>query len=436
MSTELKHCPACLKRVHTAPDGRCPNCDAAVPETALRTEQQPGPKTLSHAVDGNDSPRAVEGNNAAREFSEEERQIVEFFRMLRTQVPNVIVTKAIMALNIAVFLAMTVAGVDTVTPSTEDAIAWGANYGPMTLDQQWWRLVTAMFLHFGIIHLAFNMWVLWNIGPLVERLVGHAGFAIQYMSAGIAGSLASLAWNPTSVSAGASGAVFGIAGALLALITFRRRTLPPPVRERLQKSVLTFVGLNVVVGFAVPRIDQSAHLGGLAFGFVVGAYLIRQMTAGSKKSQGQRNGIASVVSAAVLAGAAFSLPEAPPDFIAEMRHFADVEHQVIQTNNRLAERLNEGTLSGHEFADLLEEDVLIPWTELRKRTDLLSQSPHVDHEYLTRLLEYTELREQSWRLRIEGIRENDWQKIERANQASDAAENHGTDSAASTDGGS
>ena len=94
-------------------------------------------------------------------------------------------------------------------------LEWGANFGPKTMDGQWWRLFTSMFLHFGIIHIGFNMWVLWNVGRLVERLVGNFGFALLYVVSGLLGSVASLAWNPTTISAGASGAVFGVVGALI-----------------------------------------------------------------------------------------------------------------------------------------------------------------------------------------------------------------------------
>ena len=100
---------------------------------------------------------------------------------------------------------------------------WGANFGPMTMNGQWWRLVTCMFLHFGIIHLAMNMWILWGLAQVVERLVGSTGFAIAYMASGIAGSIASLAWYPVGVSAGASGAVFVTAAALLRFVRVSER---------------------------------------------------------------------------------------------------------------------------------------------------------------------------------------------------------------------
>jgi rhomboid protease GluP len=107
-------------------------------------------------------------------------------------------------------------------------IAWGANYGPDTITNgQWWRLLTSMFLHIGIVHLAFNMIVLLQIGPFVERLVGNVGFLIVYFVSGFAGNVTSLVWNPYTVSAGASGAIFGLYGLLLGFLLMSRRDSIP-----------------------------------------------------------------------------------------------------------------------------------------------------------------------------------------------------------------
>ena len=95
-------------------------------------------------------------------------------------------------------------------------------------------MLTCAFLHFGIIHLAFNMWVLWQLGDLVERLVGNIGFLVLYIISGVGGSLASLLWNPMVISAGASGAVFGVGGALMGFILLRRDTIPAEVLKHLR----------------------------------------------------------------------------------------------------------------------------------------------------------------------------------------------------------
>jgi rhomboid protease GluP len=105
-------------------------------------------------------------------------------------------------------------------------IAWGSNFGPYTTEGEWWRLFTSLFIHFGIAHLLLNMFALTAFGPLVERLFGSVNFLFVYLLAGIAGSLASIAWNPGINSAGASGAIFGILGALMAVQLRAGATIP------------------------------------------------------------------------------------------------------------------------------------------------------------------------------------------------------------------
>src|ERR1700689_1631422 len=105
------------------------------------------------------------------------------------------VTKALVAANILVFGAAGLAGAGFLVPNAQVLQAWGTNVGPLTTDGQWWRLVTSMFLHFGVFHLALNMWALYVGGRLAERLFGAWAFALIYFSSGLGGSLSSLLWN-------------------------------------------------------------------------------------------------------------------------------------------------------------------------------------------------------------------------------------------------
>src|SRR5580658_1615973 len=126
---------------------------------------------------------------------------MEFRARLAAITPDLFVTKILVAMNVAVFLAMILSGVHPLEPAIDSLIRWGADYGPKTITNgQWWRLLMSMFLHIGVIHIAFNMFVLWQVGPFVERLLGNAGFLIVYLVSGIAGALVSVAWNPYVVS--------------------------------------------------------------------------------------------------------------------------------------------------------------------------------------------------------------------------------------------
>jgi rhomboid protease GluP len=197
-----------------------------------------------------------------------------FAKALRGSMRREWVTVALVAANAAVFVLMSAQGVDFLAPSGRVLVDWGANWGPETLgDHDWWRLFSSMFVHAGVLHVGFNMYVLWMGGRLVERLYGHAGYLILYTFAGLVGSVASVLTHPSGSSVGASGAVFGVFGALLAFLLRRRALLPMLALKRLRGTAIAFVVLNVAFGFAVPGIDQAAHLGGLGGGFVAGLLL-------------------------------------------------------------------------------------------------------------------------------------------------------------------
>jgi hypothetical protein len=117
--------------------------------------------------------------------------------------------------NLAVFVLMGLAGASLVSETPVDLVKWGADWGPLSLSTQPWRVLTSNYVQVGIIHIGFNMWCLVNLGALAERVLDRWTYFLTYTATGIAGSLASLAWHPTVVGAGASGAIFGLAGALL-----------------------------------------------------------------------------------------------------------------------------------------------------------------------------------------------------------------------------
>jgi membrane associated rhomboid family serine protease/Flp pilus assembly protein TadD len=184
------------------------------------------------------------------------------------------VTQGIFGINVAVFLGMVLAGISITDPTPQQLLDWGANWAPLTLGGQWWRLLTCTFLHIGVIHIAFNMWCLWDLGGLCESLYGHWTFAAVYLICGIGGSLASVTWNG-SVSAGASGAIFGLAGALIASYYLGEFSLPRNVVTATGRSVVIFVGYNLVFGYYAGFVDNYAHVGGLVTGLILGALIAR-----------------------------------------------------------------------------------------------------------------------------------------------------------------
>src|SRR2546430_2092972 len=120
--------------------------------------------------------------------------------------PRPIITRLLVGLNVAVFIATAVAGVSVIDPSGEALLRWGADFGPRTLSGEPWRLLTSTFLHFGIIHLALNMWCLWALGTLAEPLFGWPAFLLLYLLSGLGGSVLSMLGHPLAGGAGGSGA--------------------------------------------------------------------------------------------------------------------------------------------------------------------------------------------------------------------------------------
>ncbi len=171
-------------------------------------------------------------------------------------------------LNILVFILMAFAGGSTNEPTL---MAFGVKSNPEIAQGQWWRFVTPIFLHIGILHLGFNSYALWIVGPQVEKLYGGSRFVILYVLTGIAGVAASWYTHPLAPSAGASGAIFGLFGVLLVFGIRYRKNIPPFFARAVGTGVLPVIVLNLVIGFSIPGIDNSAHIGGLLSGAALAA---------------------------------------------------------------------------------------------------------------------------------------------------------------------
>ena len=211
------------------------------------------------------------------------------------------VTKLFFGMNVAVFVGMVVAGVPIGgDPTGEQLLHWGANAGPYTLAGQWWRLLTSVFVHIGIIHIGFNMWCLWSLGALCESLYGSWTFGAVYLICGVAGSVASVAWRPIGPpSAGASGAIFGIAGALIASYYLGEFSMPRFAIAGQLRSLLLFAGYNLLFGAISGRTDNAAHVGGLVAGLALGALIAR--VAPNENDSARRLAVLALVAALVVA---------------------------------------------------------------------------------------------------------------------------------------
>jgi rhomboid protease GluP len=148
----------------------------------------------------------------------------------------------------------------------------GANVPELVWQGQVWRLVASMFLHIGVLHLMVNAWALYQLGSLFEILLGSFALLLTYFASGIAGSVASVIFSGADLSAGASGAIFGLLGALIGFLVKHQDRLTPQAKSLLMQ-LLFWAAVNVIFGFSFKGIDNAAHLGGCAAGFLLGLIL-------------------------------------------------------------------------------------------------------------------------------------------------------------------
>ena len=231
-----------------------------------------------------------------------------FFGGLRASTRSETVTTVLLAANCAVFAAMVTWGVGFMEPSTESLLTWGALRPLLTRDGQPWRLLTACFLHIGVIHLAVNMYSLWSL-RFVETWFGHLGFAVLYLVTGLFASLASTAFgDPFVPGAGASGAIFGVFGAVLgAVLRWKRLGVDSRVTGPILKGVFSTLLLNAVIALSVRNLDHFAHAGGLASGIVLGYALAHAPTPEAVAGRRRRGMATAALSMVVVAAITFAL---------------------------------------------------------------------------------------------------------------------------------
>jgi membrane associated rhomboid family serine protease len=186
-------------------------------------------------------------------------------RTAKTLTADPQLTYVLIAVNVIAFIAMTASG-GSITDPGGTVYQHGALYGPLVADGEWWRIVTAGFLHAGIIHIAFNMYFLYFLGTILEPMIGKLRFGLIYAVSLVGGSLGALLLSPNTPVVGASGAVFGLMGA--AILAMRARGIDP-----MQSGLGVTLVLNLGITFLIPGIAIGGHIGGLIAGGIAG-YLL------------------------------------------------------------------------------------------------------------------------------------------------------------------
>ncbi len=183
------------------------------------------------------------------------------------------ITYALIAINILGYIFSAFLSKNFIDIDTEVLVHMGALYGPITVPfGEWWRLLSAIFLHGGIMHLFMNMFSLYLIGRGVERYFNTVSYVSIYLFSGLLGGLASLYMHPASVGVGASGAIFGIFGALAGFFIAYKEKIQAHTKA-FMKEFSIIIGVNLMIGLSIPSVDVSAHVGGLIIG-ILGGYAI------------------------------------------------------------------------------------------------------------------------------------------------------------------
>jgi rhomboid protease GluP len=325
-------------------------------------------------------------------------RITGFFSIFRPT-KGFFVTPLLLDINILLFILMTINGVNIILPDNESLLKWGANFRPLTLEGEWWRLITNCFLHIGIFHLLMNMYALLFIGVLLEPLLGRTRFIFSYLLTGITASIASLWWHDLIISAGASGAIFGMYGVFLAMLT--TNLIEKTTRKALLTSIAIFVGYNLIYGLK-GGIDNAAHIGGLIGGIIIGYAFIPSL----KKPEDIKLKLSTIglLTILILTSSFIVYKNIPNDigkYDKKMNAFISNESMALEVFNLPGNTPKDQLLYG------LKERGIYYWKENIKLIDEVEKLdlPTEIHIKNSKLNQYCELRIKSYELYYKTISE-------------------------------
>jgi rhomboid protease GluP len=349
----------------------------------------------------------------------------QFQQKLASQVPRTPATVGLVAVNILVFVATLLAGASFWGANGGVQIAWGSDFGPYTTDGDWWRLVTSLFIHFGIVHLVANILALAFIGPFVERLFGSVNYLAIYLLTGVVASFTSVSWHPDVNSAGASGAIFGILGALLAARVRAGDAFPSDIWRPIGQFAGLFILWNLYAAFRLKGIDYAAHIGGFVSGFLIGLAAARPVS-GSRaytRDDLRRLAFGVLVAAGLSVGGFWYARSAAASLSGEglywhtFHWFRAGEHLANSEFNAALAVTKAGKQSQIDLANRVDRDVLPFWHEAAERLSAIDLPPNSpSSQSLNLLQDVADGQVKAFELLSKGLRDNDPAEVALANQ--------------------
>jgi membrane associated rhomboid family serine protease len=339
-----------------------------------------------------------------------------FDEALRGRARWVAATPALAALSVVVFFCMLVAPGALSDPET--LVRWGGSFGPRTTNGEWWRLITAMFVHASFFQLLVNVAALVQMGLILERLFGRLSFASLYLAAGLTSSVVSLSMHPIGVATGASGSVWGVLGLYVTWLiagTIRRSPLTVPLTTILMTcpAVGLFVIYSMAAGF-----NGRAEMAGLVVGVVYGLVLAKD--AGERTPPLLR--AAATMGAVVLMAVPVTVPlRGLTDVRPELERVAAIEQRTVSTYDSAVGHFTKGEIPIRDLAELIDRTILPELQAARARLKQLAGVPREHQPMVAAAAEYLTLREKSWRVRADALRRINKATLRQADQMEDAA---------------
>jgi rhomboid protease GluP len=338
-----------------------------------------------------------------------------FREALRARTPYAYATLAIVALNLVVFALMVPSPGPVGEPTT--LIGWGAHVGSRTTNGEWWRLVSTLFVHWGFMHLVVNVLTVLQLGLVLERLVGYQTFAATYIVGGLLAGVATMSAEPLEVSAGPSGSIFGLYGLLIASVVWGVRprsvvTIPQLGLNRLAPTALLFVVTHAING------GTGSAFVPLAIGLVAGLVVTRGVSASIPPPRR----VASAMGATALVVLAAAVPlRGLTDVSPVLERIHEVERRTAAEYDASIGKFRKRQLTPEALVQQIELTIVPELERVHGELAALDKVPPAQQPIVVRANEYFRLRQESWSLRVEGLRKTDMLSLRRAEQVERAS---------------
>jgi rhomboid protease GluP len=347
--------------------------------------------------------------NAREEITKVPPECETFVQELKARTHFVVVTPAILALSIAIFICMCFGTGALGDPAT--LIAWGGSVGPRTTNGEWWRLVTSLFVHAGVLRLLANVIGLVSVGFMLERLVGPVAFAVTYAAAGLMAGIAELSSHQIAVNSGASGAIFGVYGLLAASTMWGfYRPSPATIPRAALKGLVPGAFVFLTVDVLTHGLHSGGRFAGFAAGFIAGVILAPAMTHRRPDMRRVWATVGATAGIVILLGAPLrGLDDASADVAAVIA----VEGRTAHEYDAELDRSNDGRSTMSERIVLIDQ-IRPQLQALRARLESFDKVPREQQPLVASAIEFLKTRDESWRLRREALRKSNLQILRQA----------------------